>query len=90
MKIYRFNRYNKKYYIIKLLKENNIKENYEMIANEILKNDIKNYKEYVKERNYEQDDFKIILNKRFCHYVPCFNKIIGNCNYGCLYNKDSV
>ena len=58
--IFRFNRYNKKYYIIKLLKENNIKENYELIVNEILENDIKNYKEYVKERNYEQDDFKII------------------------------
>ena len=35
--ILRFNRYNKNYYIIKLLKENNIKENYETIANEILK-----------------------------------------------------
>ena len=33
--IFRFNRYNKKYYILKLLKENNIKENYETIANEI-------------------------------------------------------
>ena len=44
-----------KYYIIKLLKENNIKENYEMIANETLKNNIKNYKEYVKEINYEQE-----------------------------------
>ena len=72
-----------KYYIIKLLKENNIKENYEMIANEILKNNIKNYKEYVKEINYEkeQDDFIIILNKRICFYPPCFNKIIGSNNY---------
>ena len=42
------------------------------------------------ERNYEQDDFKIILNKRFCHYVRCFNEIIGNYNYCCLHNKDSV
>ena len=30
--IFRFNRYNKKYYILKLLKENNIEENYETIA----------------------------------------------------------
>ena len=36
--IFRFNRYNKKYYILKLLKENNIEENYETIAGEILEN----------------------------------------------------
>ena len=81
-----------KYYIIKLLKENDIKENYEMIANEILKNNIKNYKEYVKEINYEQeqDDFKIILNKKFCHYIPCFNKIIGSNNYCHLHNENTI
>ena len=50
--IFRFNRYNKKYYIIKLLKENdNIilykTETYDSISEEILKNkDIKNYKRY--------------------------------------------
>ena len=90
--ISRFNRYNKKYYIIKLLKKNNIKENYEMIANEILKNNIKNHKEYVKEINYEQeqDDFKIILNKRFCHYIPCFNKIIGTYNYCHLHDENTI
>ena len=88
--IYRFNKYNKKYYIIKLLEENNIKENYEVIVNEILKNDIKNYKEYVKEGNYKQDDFKIISNKRFCHYVPCFNKIIGTYNYCHLHNENTI
>ena len=73
-----------KYYSIKLLKEN--------IANEILKNNIKNYKEYVKEINYEQeqDDFKIILNKRFCHYIPCFNKIIGSNNYCHLHNENTI
>ena len=81
-----------KHYIIKLLKENNIKENYEMIANEILKNNIKNYKEYVKEINYEQeqDDFKIILNKKFCYYIPCFNKIIGSNNYCHLHNENTI
>ena len=81
-----------KYYIIELLKENNIKENYEMIANEILKNNIKNYKEYVKEINYEQeqDDFKIILNKKFCHYIPYFNKIIGSNNYCHLHNENTI
>ena len=61
-----------------------------MIVNEILENDIKNYKEYVKERNYEQDDFKIILNKRFCHYVPCFYKIIGTNNYCHLHNENTI
>ena len=40
--------------------------------------------------NYEQDDFKIILNKRICFYPPCFNKIIGPNNYCYLHNKDSV
>ena len=88
--IFRFNRYNKRYYIIKLLKENNIKENYETIANKILKNDIKNYKEYVKERNGNEKDFQIILNKRFCHYIPCYNKIIGNYNYCYLHNENSI
>ena len=83
--ICRFNKYNKKYYIVKLLKEN-----CELIVNEILENDIKNYKEYVKERNYEQDDFKIILNKRLCHYVPCFNKIIGTYNYCHLHNENTI
>ena len=72
------------------MKENNIKENYELIVNEILENNIKNYKQYIEERNYEQDDFKIILNKRFCRYVPCFNKIIGNYNYCHLHNDNSI
>ena len=51
--IFRFNRYSKKYYIIKLLKDNyrvvlDENETYESVANMILqKNDIKNYKRYI-------------------------------------------
>ena len=39
---------------------------------------------------YEQDDFQIILSKRFCYFMPCLNKIIGSNNYCHLHNKDSV
>ena len=52
--IFRFKRYNKKYYIIKLLKENdnfilNKTETYESVADNILQNkDIKNYKNILK------------------------------------------
>ena len=63
--MFRFNRYNKKYYIIKLLKENNITS--DLLAEEILKNDeIKNYKQYIEDLNINQEDFEIILNKRIC------------------------
>ena len=90
--IFRFNRYNKRYYIIKLLKNYNLDEN---ISDNILQNKhIKNYKKHIKnmfiERNYGQEDFQIILNKRVCHFLPCLNKIIGNYNYCYLHNKDSV
>ena len=90
--IYRFNRYNKKYYIIKLLENYNLDES---ISDNILQNKhFKNYKKHIKnmflERNYEQYDFKIILNKKFCHYVPCFNKIIGTYNYCHLHNKNTI
>ena len=41
------------------------------------------------EINYEEN-FKIILNKRFCHFPPCLNKIIGsNNNYCHLHNENS-
>ena len=87
--IFRFNRYNKKYYIIKLLKENNIVN--DLLAEEILKNDeIKNHKQYIEDLNINQEDFEIILNKRICFYPPCLNKIIGTYNYCYLHNKDSV
>ena len=52
--IFRFNRYNKK-----LLKENNI-------VNDLLTEEIKNYKQYIEDLNINQEDFKIILNKRIC------------------------
>ena len=69
--IFRFNRYNKKYYIIKLLKEN---ETYESVVDKILQNkNIKNYKKYIDdmfiERNYEQDDFQIIINKKYVIFL---------------------
>ena len=53
--IFRFNRYNKKYYIIKLLKEYDIDE---MFAEEILENGIKNYKQYITERDYNDNNIK--------------------------------
>ena len=62
--IFRFNRYNTKYYIIKLLKENdnvilNKTETYESVADNILQNkDIKNYKKYIEDMFIEK-----IMNK---------------------------
>ena len=71
------------------MKENNIAN--DLLTEEILKNDEnKNYKQYIKERIYEQEDFEIILNKRICFYPPCLNKIIGTYNYCYLHNKDSA
>ena len=84
--IFRFNRYNKKYYIIKLLKQNNVVN--DLLAGEILKNEIKNYKQYIEGLNIDQEDFKIILNKRVCFYPPCLNKIIGSNNY-CSHHQDT-
>ena len=64
-----------KYYLIKLLKQNNIVN--DLLANEILKNDeIKNYKQYIEDLNIDRDDFEIILIKRYCYFPPCLNKII--------------
>ena len=60
------------------------------LLNEILENNIKNYKQYIEERNYNDENFQIILNKRFCHYAPCMNKIIGNYNYCHLHNEESL
>ena len=84
--IFRFNRHNKKYYIIKLLKQNNIVN--DLLAEEISKNDeIKNYKKYIEDLNIDQEDFEIILNKRICFYPLCLNKIIGSNNY-CSNHQD--
>ena len=73
----------------------NRNETYKSVADNILKKDnIKNYKKHIFnifiERNYEQDDFQIILNKRCCHFPPCLNKIIGSNNYCHLHNENSI
>ena len=68
------------------MKENNLDET---IANEILKDDIKNYKEYIVNYN-KKDDFELILIKRYCHFPPCLNKIIGSYNYCHLHNENSI
>ena len=67
--IFRFNRYNKKAYIIKLLKENfrvilDENETYDKVADMILqKKGIKNYKRYIDnmfiEREIEHDMIKV-------------------------------
>ena len=76
--IFRFNRYNRKYYIKKLLYQKGIDN--DDLLNDILKNDkITNYKEYI-------DDLKIDketkLVRHYCYHTPCLNKIIGD-NYYC-------
>ena len=98
--IYRVNRYNKKSYIIKLLKENdnvilNKNETYISVTDNILQNkDINNYKKYIEdmfvEKNYEQDDFQIKIIKKTCFYPPCLNQIIGSDNYCNLHYKDMI
>ena len=90
--IFRFNKNNKKYCILKLLKENdNINENYKSTVDKILKNkDIKKYKQYIQDMFIEQDDFQIILNKRICYFPPCLNKIIGTNNYCHLHNVNTI
>ena len=81
-------KYDKKEYIIKLLKKNNIvlndSETYTSITNEILKNEIDCYTKYV-------NDFckNRIINKKenkLCCHPPCFNKVIDD-NY-CDIHKD--
>ena len=62
------------------MKQNNIVN--DLLAEEILKNyDIKNYKKYIDDIKIDKEDFKIILNKHYCYYTPCLNKIIGSTNY---------
>ena len=71
--IFRFNRYNKKAYIIKLLKENfrvilDENETYDKVADMILqKKGIKNYKRYIDnifiEREIERDMIKVRKNE---------------------------
>ena len=82
--IFRFNRYNKKSYIIKLLKENPFiekKKNYKSIVDNILKTKgITNYRKYIDHT---------FVEKKFCFYPPCMNYVINN-NYCNLHNKDMI
>ena len=82
-------KYDKKEYIIKLLKKNNIilndNETYLSITNEILKEyDIECYTKYIndfcKNRVIDKKDIKI------CYYPPCCNKVIDD-NY-CVNHQD--
>ena len=82
-------KYDKKEYIIKLLKKNNIilndNETYASISNEILKNyNIESYTKYIndfcKDRIMNKKEIKI------CYHPPCFNKDINN-NY-CNIHQD--
>ena len=66
--IFRFNRYSKKSYIIKLLKDNFhviLEENqtYESVANDILTYNIKNYKKYIDDM-YIEKYFSYLNNKK--------------------------
>ena len=72
--IFRFNRYNKKAYIIKLLKENfrvilDENETYDKVADDILKKDnIKNYKRYIDNMFIEREidrNMKKEIDKKF-------------------------
>ena len=75
--------YDKREYIMFLLKKNNIDlnedESYKSIVDEMLKNDIKCYTKYI--NNYCCDR---ILNKKpqskICFHPPCYNKVIND-NY---------
>ena len=64
-------------------KYNFIKKKYGISKKEDLIFRFNRYNKKLLKENYEKekDDFKIILNKKFCHYIPCFNKIIGSNNY---------
>ena len=80
--IFRFNRYNKKSYIMKLLKENPfIDKNYKSIVDNILKTKgTKNYRKYIDHT---------FVEKKFCFYPLCMNYVINN-NYCNLHNKDMI
>ena len=85
--IFRFNRYNKKAYIIKLLKRNfrvalDENESYESVANMVLeKSSIKNYKRYIDnifiEREIERGMIKVFkkVDNDFMEYSNCLTCI---------------
>ena len=105
--IFRFNRYSKKSYIIKLLKDDMYvileeNETYDKVADDILQ--MSNIKKYInniylekflsrldcKVDEVEEEDFRIKIIKRTCHFPPCLNQIIGSNNYCSLHNKDMI
>ena len=75
-------------------KYNFIKKKYGISKKEDLIFRFNRYNKKLLKENYEKekekDDFKIILNKKFCHYIPCFNKIIGSNNYCHLHNENTI
>ena len=81
--------YNKREYIIFLLKKNNFilnkDETYKSITDDILKNDINCYTKFIKDYCCNR-----ILNERFqsriCFHPPCYNKVIHD-NY-CNIHQD--
>ena len=78
--IFQFNRYNRKYYIKRLLNEKGIDNN--ELLEDILKNDkITNYKDYIDDLKIDEDTFQIKLVRRYCLFNPCINKCIGDSDY---------
>ena len=87
--IYNIDNLYKKYDISKY---NFIKKKYRISKKEDLIFRFNRYDKKLLKENYEQeqDDFKIILNKRFCLYIPCYNKIVGSYNYCHLHNENTI
>ena len=92
-------RFNKKQYIINLLKKKNIPlQNYKELAEDILKRDnIDCYSKFINEKyldkynldeaKLQQEDSKKDLTKKIiCFYPPCLN-YVTNDNYCCYHNK---
>ena len=79
--IFKKHKYDKREYIMFLLKKNILNEddNYKSIVDEILKNDIKCYTKYVNKFCHDR-----LLNKKpqpkICFHPPCFKKV-ENDNY---------
>ena len=79
--IFKKHKYDKREYIMLLLKKNNIDLNedksYKSIVDEILKNNINCYTKYI--NNYCRDR---VLNKKpeskICFHPPCYNKVIDD------------
>ena len=75
-------KYDKKEYIINLLKKNFFledNESYKDIADEILKSDIDCYTKYI----YDFYSNRLLTKKKkaiYCYHPPCFNKVIDD-NY---------